>query len=325
MSIATELQALAVTDSLKHAALPGTFTLLPWAGTTGSWSEANGWSPGGYLAEFEGAKAGSRSGIYYNASKLTGGNAAVGLKKTAGGLTSPRQIGLWLFSAAGEKPTGYQLAMIAESAEKVKFILRKWVAGEATVLKEVTVVSFHENDSIYLVAKAGKVSMWRREGEAEPVIVGTEVADATFTEGFSGVDGNGSNPALVNFATSTLGLPVPLGVIAGSSSAALSLTVKTVVPLGAVAGVGTASLALKTPTRIPLAATAGVATAALTLKAQTRVTLQVVAGTSTAAIAVHAPTTLQAKAAGTSSAALVLHVSILPGYFVRREGKWIPL
>ena len=194
------LSGLPVTDSLKHNSQPSTFTTLPWSVVPGSWSESSGWSPESYLA---GAEAGSRSGLYWNAEKLKG-NAAVGLKKATGFLTSPRQFSVWLFSEAGAKPSGYQLAVIAETTTLVKFSLRKWVGGVETVLTESKEVTFGDNDSFYLLAKNGEISMWHRAGEATPTQVGTEVTDSTFTEGYSGIDGNGSNPRLINFSTGNI-------------------------------------------------------------------------------------------------------------------------
>ncbi len=199
--IAQQLTALPVTDSLKHSSLPASFTKLPWAETSGTWSATNGWSPPGYSASW--AKPGSRGGIYHNIATLAGGSAAVGVTKTTGTLSASRQFAVWLFTE-GEEASGYQLAVIAESATKVKFVLRKWVAGVETLLAEVKGIAFGVGDSFYLAALEGKVSMWHRVGESVPVRIGEEVADTTFTEGYAGIDGNGSNPRLINFTAYAL-------------------------------------------------------------------------------------------------------------------------
>lgn len=198
--IAEQLTDLLVTDTLKHSAMPVTFTQLPWAGTAGTWSASTGWNPGGFVGTYP---AGSRSGVFWNARPLTDGRAVVGFQKTTGALSSTRQFSVWLFSEAGATPSGYQLAVIAESATKVKFILRKWVAGSETILAEVAEVAFAENDYIFLTAYAGKLGAWHQSGEAIPALL-KEVEDDTFTSGYSCFDGNGSNPKLDNFISCAL-------------------------------------------------------------------------------------------------------------------------
>jgi len=199
-SIAELLRSMPVTDSLEHGSAPSSFTQLPWAGNGGTWSEW-GWSPSSYIpGTYE---ADSRSGDYWNSKELEG-DAMVGMTKTTGGLLSPRQFSVWLFSEAASKPSGYQLAIVGENSTEVAFILRKWVGGTETVLEEVKEVPFSEGDSIYLLAFEGKLSMWHGEGNAVPVSVGSEVADSTFTQGYSAIDGNGSNPRLIDFKTGVL-------------------------------------------------------------------------------------------------------------------------
>lgn len=197
------ISALAVTNSLKVAPIPASLTKLPWSEDSGTFLEANGWSSVVYSAGY--APGGARSGFYYNTEKLKGGNAVTGIKKTTTGAVEGRQVGCWVFSEGGALASGYQLAVVFESATKVKFVLRKWVAGVETLLGETKEVTFAENDSVFLVARAGKISAWHRVGEAAAVIRGSEVTDTTFTEGYSGVDGNGG-PRVVNFMTARLEL-----------------------------------------------------------------------------------------------------------------------
>jgi hypothetical protein len=194
-----------ITDTLQHSSQPASFTALPWSLWPGYWSTV-GWSPEGYATA---AEAGSRSGYDWNTEKLSG-NVTVGLKKTTGPLTPPRQFAVWLFTEGGTKPSGYQLAVISETSTLVTFVLRKWVNGVETPLAESKEVPFAEGDSFYLASSGGKLSMWRRAGTATPQMVGSEVAESTFTEGYSGFDGNGSNPRLINFTTRAI---PPLGSI----------------------------------------------------------------------------------------------------------------
>jgi hypothetical protein len=193
------LATLPITDNLQHATQPTSLTALPWSVSPGFWS-FEGWSPDSYGT---GPEAGSRSGYYWNTEKLKG-NVTVGLKKTTGLLASSRQFAVWLFTEGGAKPSGYQLAVISETSTLVTFVLRKWVNGVETPLAEAKEVPFAEGDSFYLTSFGGKLSMWRRPGTGTPLMVGTEITDSTFTEGYSGIDGNGSNPRLINFTTGVL-------------------------------------------------------------------------------------------------------------------------
>src|SRR5262249_31246928 len=65
-------------------------------------------------------------------------------------------------------------------------------------------VPFAENDSFYALYYEGRVSMWHRSGQGVPELVGSEVKDSTYTEGYSGFDGNGSNPKFVDFSTNNI-------------------------------------------------------------------------------------------------------------------------
>lgn len=202
-TIAAQLSALAVTDTLKHAAVPGTLTNIPWQVAVGSWSEAAGWSPSAFTAN---PPTNTRSGLYLNTGKQSGDHA-VGLKKTTGSLAAAeRQFEVWMCSAMGAKPSGYQLAVITNKTSngKVRFVLRRFIEGEGITLYESTEeLPFNENDSFYLAKVGAKLLVYYRSGEGTPTLVGGAV-DATFTEGFAGFGGNGSNPRLINFTVGAL-------------------------------------------------------------------------------------------------------------------------
>lgn len=195
-TIPEQLGSLSILDSLKHAAVPGTMSNLPWQTAVGSWSEAAGWSPASFL---ENAPTNTRSGLYINTGKVSG-NYGLGLKKTTGSLAvAARQFEVWLFYQGAAAASGYQLRVIAEASGKVQYKLTKWVEGTGTPLIEsAKELTFAENDSFFLARVGNKLGIYHRTGEGTPELVGSEVEDTTFTEGFVGFGGNGSNPRLIN-------------------------------------------------------------------------------------------------------------------------------
>lgn len=204
-SIAEQLAALPVTDTLKHAAIPaeGEWAKLAWAASRGSDSEA-GWAPPGYVKH---EPDGSNGGWYLAASKITGGNGATVLSRSGTfgfiGGAEFRQFSTWLFTTGAGTANGYQLTA-KQSATENKFLFRlaKYVAGAQTVLGESAEITMAADGSFAIVALGGKLSAWVKETAASAwVMVLGEFSDATFTEGFSGIDGNGSNPRVVNFST----------------------------------------------------------------------------------------------------------------------------
>lgn len=209
-TIAEQLDAMAVTDSLKAGSIPASFTALPWATDGGTWSLTDGWRAQGFSSA---ATAGSRSGAYYNTATVTGGAAVVIVKYnklSPGNLINERQFATWLFSEAGVKASGYQLVAYqttaSEPTDKIfDFKLRKWVAGAETLLVEVKEVTLEVGGEIALVRSEGKVSIWvKKSATSEWTLQGAEIADGAFTEGRSGFDANGSNPNLTDFRTGTL-------------------------------------------------------------------------------------------------------------------------
>jgi hypothetical protein len=208
--IAEQLSGLAVTDTLKHETIPGEgeWAKLGWAVDRGLDS-----SPGWGASSFEAGKpAGSRSGWFYKPTKVTGGNVAVVLQRaTAFSQIAERQFSVWAFTTGEGAANGYQLvAFQTSTADRYVFKLRKWVAGAESRLGETPEVAMTSTGSFALVVVSGRVSAWVKETSSSPwTLVGFEFTDSTFTEGFSGVDGNGTNATLINFATAPL-QPVPL-------------------------------------------------------------------------------------------------------------------
>lgn len=210
-NIGTQLAAAPVSHSLLSSSQPAALTLIPWASTAGSWSATNGWSPPTFVKT---EPTGDRGGLYLNTTTLKGGAGYTILRRNNKfSELLERQLSVYLFSEMGEKASGYHCtAYQAVEGEKdlFTFKLRKWVAGTPTLLEEVASVTIESTGSFAVVAAAGKVSMWvRQSSSAEWQRVGAEVSDTTFTEGRSGFAGNGSNPAMKDFATGTLTIDNP--------------------------------------------------------------------------------------------------------------------
>lgn len=212
-SIAEQLAAAAVTDTLKGSPTEAEWPKLGWSNSRGSFG-ASGWKPPGYSPW---PPTHSEGGAYYAASKLKGGNAYVYFRNpiTYGliGGAEYRSFSLWLFSGGGSaKPNGYQLRMQQVTSGPPKtyiFMLIKFVEEAETVLAEEAVAV--ETEGMFAIAKmSGLLSMYRKETAASAwVPVGAEIKDSSFVEGYSAIDGAGSNPTLDNFSTGLLEAPVP--------------------------------------------------------------------------------------------------------------------
>lgn len=178
-------------------------TVMPWSVSNGTFSETTGWSPPGF---FEGL-GGLRGGYFDNRNRVSG-SYAVGVKKTTGSLQGLRQFDLWLFHQGGSKASGYHVAVLAEASGKVQYILRKWTgASEPTIIFEsAKELTFSENDSFFLAYVDGMVEIYHQAGAGTPELIG-QVEDSTYSEGYIGFGGNGSNPKLINLACGTLVLP----------------------------------------------------------------------------------------------------------------------
>lgn len=214
-TVAEQLKSASITDSLKYESLLAAETAgwkkLVWATViAGTWG-ASGWKPPGY-AKHE--PDGSVGGAWLSNKKQTGGNSFAYLvsptfgTNQAGGGAEPRQRSVWLYTTGEGMANGYQLRCkdtVVGSSIKYMMRLSKYTAGAETLIKEVE-VEIEANGGFALASASGKLGIYIRKTEAASwVLVGAEeFADTTFKEGFSGVDGNGSNPTLINFATGVL-------------------------------------------------------------------------------------------------------------------------
>lgn len=253
-TIAEQLAALAAapTDTLKPGT-PANFTKIPWANTAGVFNETKGWEPPGFISGWE---AGSAGGIYYNPGKVKAPTATQVIRNE--GATDPagRQWGVWACMSATAKPTGYQAIALGLSAVHHKIVVREWNEGVLVNSAEIELELMSTLKSgIAIVVAEEKVTAWYRQEEGGAWKEGPSIASTSFTEGYAGVDGNGSNPFLINFAR---------GAITGQLTGAAKLPLGTAITAkGQVNPVlGAATLPLKTTITAAGTATKNVAGAA---------------------------------------------------------------
>lgn len=213
MTIAEQLAAAAVTDSLAAARTEEEWPIMGWAASRGTFGSSSvGWKPPGYAKK---EPTGSQGGAIYKVAKRTGNSfVALSIQNTYGLINTVgevRSFSVWLFTpGSGANANGYQLKMMQASSgsgtpHKYKFQLSKYVEGTQTLFEETGEVTIETEGSFALAIQNGVLSMWRRETAAsEWVQVGSEFSDATYTEGYSAIDGDGSNPILNNFKTGAL-------------------------------------------------------------------------------------------------------------------------
>jgi hypothetical protein len=210
-SIAEQLAAAPVTDTLKGSPTEVAWPKLGWANSRGTFS-ASGWKPPGYS---EWPPTHSFGGTYYATPGKSGGDAYVYLNiPVSYSLLSGaeyRSFSVWLFSGGNTaQANGYQLRLRQAtsgtgSPKKYIFLLYKFVAGVGTLLAESGEVTIETGGAFALTKVGGKLAMWRREAAAsEWVQVGADVEDAAFTEGYAAIDGTGSNPTLADFGAGAI-------------------------------------------------------------------------------------------------------------------------
>lgn len=216
-TIPEQLAAAPVTDALNGTREETIWPKLAWAGTSRGTFSTTGWNPSSGFTKLEPHE--TRDGAWFKTTKLTGGNAFVHLSLSSttftmvnatNGAGNPRTDGLWLFSTGEGTANGYQMLCVQNSESATvpyNWILKlyKYTAGTGSLIAESGVVTVNPNGAFGLARLNGKVGMWfRQEGASAFVAAGSEVTDATYTEGFSGIQGNGSNPRFVNFTTGLL-------------------------------------------------------------------------------------------------------------------------
>lgn len=198
------LQALPVEDSFATNESPlsynGSFAALSWAnGTSGhnTGQVAGGWGPYDASPTINGAfwqKAGF-------ADSGTGDAVAATLAKNPE-ITS-RHFSLWLnMPSPASARSGYELRFTETAAGVYGAVLAKWGAGAETVLGSASNVSLPLNSQFALADKAGTVSAWTKTGSEYTQML--SAADATYTNGYSGLEGVGNFTRLKDFRSGPL-------------------------------------------------------------------------------------------------------------------------
>lgn len=237
MSVAEQLAAIAAapTDTLKESPQPANFTKLPWASTAGSWT-TSGWKPPGFT---EGIEAGSAGAAYYNTAKQKAPAAAMVIH-ASGSDPEKRQWSAWAMASASAKPTGYQAVAVGVTGEEHKVLIREWNAGVLVRSAEAAGITLSNvNSGIAVVVGEGKAAVWTRKSGTEPWVERASIETTSFSEGFSGFDGNGSNPLMLNFATA----PVVFAV-SGAASGSLGLAGKAAGVLSSLSGKASGALGI---------------------------------------------------------------------------------
>ena len=208
-SIIEQLAEVSVTEDFHTNPGEETWPKLGWANSRGTFSSER-WKPPGYN---EWAPTHSYGGAYYKPLKLEDSGYVFFQITSAYSLingASYRSFSVWLFCSGTGSANGYQLRLRQASSgtstpRKYIFLLYKFVEGEGTLIAESEEVAIETGGAFALASQGGKLTMYRRETEgAEWVVVGSEYEDSTFTEGYSAIDGSGSNPVLDNFGTGEL-------------------------------------------------------------------------------------------------------------------------
>ena len=218
-TIPEQIAAAAVADTLGAARTEEEWPKLAWAASRGTFGSGSfGWRPPGFVPW---PPTQSVGGAYFAKGGQLSGDAFVSLDiqntyfLIGGEEGEYRSFSIWLFTDGAGTGNGYQLRLRQWSFGNVtprlyKFVLSKFVEGEKTLIEESEEVAIETGGGFALAMLGGYLTMWRREtAESEWVQVGESNADETFTEGYAGIDGNGSNPILANLKWAALEAPEP--------------------------------------------------------------------------------------------------------------------
>ena len=164
----------------------GNWAKMPWC-TSPMQASSAGFHPTGF---------GTTSGSYWSATSFLGGICTY--KYVSGSGIGQRDIGLWVCLNAAEH-NGYRVKFIDEPAEettvKWKAVLYKVTGGVESVMAESGELEPLIGRHFGLWNNGGTIEAWS-QAEAGAWSLVVSHADSTYTTGFIGIDGAGSNPAL---------------------------------------------------------------------------------------------------------------------------------
>lgn len=159
------------------------------SGYTGSVS-ASGWSPLSFS---------SVSGAYWAGKRFR--EPTVSVTQTAkSGVERYFRIWACIPYANAPEESGYALLFTETGGEGFTVDLEKWVSGVKTSWGGPAIVKTVSGAQFYLAVSAGVVSAWYKEAGAETSTFLIQESDATYTEGYAGIEGSGSAIQLTNFS-----------------------------------------------------------------------------------------------------------------------------
>ena len=166
----------------------GKWSVLGWTKTAGAiYSRADGWMPTEGTSEAPESEA---SGAYWNAHEFVGPAVAVHIYAE----NKRNYVALWCDTTGTGAKNGYRVMAVGTgSGYGFRLVLQKWVEGSATTLGESSEIAFKglsQENVVGMTASGGTVKAWYGTTE-ETMAVKVEAADATFSRGYTGIEGTG--------------------------------------------------------------------------------------------------------------------------------------
>jgi hypothetical protein len=116
---------------------------------------------------------------------------------------SERHFSLWLdMPSPASVRSGYELRLTEVSTNSYEVTLSRWQGGSKTLLASKAGYAFPTNSQFALLEKGGVVSAWTKTATEYTQLL--SAADATFTSGYTGIEGSGNITRLRDFRSGPL-------------------------------------------------------------------------------------------------------------------------
>gem|GEM_PF-605973 len=200
------IKALPLRDTFSTNEKPllggGIWAALSWDNSTTGHNtgevDSNGWGPYNSYPTINGA--------HWQKSTFadTGGGVAVATKLSINPASSAgRYFSLWVaMPSPASARSGYELRFTESSSNVYEVVLGRWQGGVKTSLASKAGYSLPKGSQLAVLAKGGTVSAWTKTGSEYTQLL--SAADTTFTAGYAGMEGSGSNTRLKDFAAGPL-------------------------------------------------------------------------------------------------------------------------